>query len=36
MIIFDTPGLLDRRALTVMGLSVKPNSRNPIGMFARE
>jgi len=33
MIIFETPTLLDLRSLTVMGLSAKPDSHNPIGMF---
>lgn len=32
-IVHRTPGLLDLRSLTVMGLSVKPRSDNPIGMF---
>jgi hypothetical protein len=32
-IVHRTPGLLDIRAVTVMGLSVKPRSDNPIGMF---
>ena len=32
-IIHRTPGLLDIKALTVMGLSVKPTVDNPIGMF---
>jgi hypothetical protein len=32
-LIFETPGLLDLRSLTVMGLNAKPNARNPIGSF---
>lgn len=32
-IIFETPGLIDSRAFTVMGMSAKPNSSNPIGYF---
>lgn len=32
-IIHRTPGLLDLRAITVMGLSAKPGTDNPIGMF---
>lgn len=32
-IIHKTPTLLDIRALTIMGLSAKPNSTNPIGQF---
>lgn len=33
MFIFRTPGLLEFKALTVHGLSAKPNSTNPIGRF---
>lgn len=33
MIVHETPGLLDMQALTVMGLSAKPNTKSPIGMF---
>lgn len=33
MIVHETPGLLDIRALTVMGLSAKPGTKSPIGMF---
>jgi hypothetical protein len=33
MIVFDTPGLIDLRAFTLMGVSAKPNSTNPIGYF---
>lgn len=32
-IIHRTPGLLDVQAITVMGLSAKPNSTSPIGQF---
>lgn len=32
-ILFETPGLIDPRAFTTMGLSAKPNSTNPIGWF---
>jgi len=32
-IIHRTPGLLDIRAVTTLGLSAKPNSTNPIGKF---
>lgn len=32
-IVHRTPGLLDMQAITVMGLSAKPRSTNPIGMF---
>lgn len=32
-IIFQNPGLLDLRAVTTMGISTKPDSKNPIGMF---
>jgi hypothetical protein len=32
-IIFQNPGLLDLRAVTTMGISAKPDSRNPIGQF---
>lgn len=33
MIVFETPGLIDPRAFTTLGLSAKPNSQNPIGYF---
>ena len=33
MIIHQTPGLLDIRSITTMGLSAKPTTDNPIGMF---
>lgn len=32
-IIFRNPGLADLRALTTLGVNVKPNSTNPIGYF---
>lgn len=32
-IVFRTPGLIDLRAFTVMGMSAKPNASNPIGYF---
>jgi hypothetical protein len=32
-VVHRTPGLLDMQAITVMGLSAKPRSTNPIGMF---
>ncbi len=32
-IVFDTPGKIDMRSFTVMGLSAKPGSGNPIGKF---
>ena len=32
-IVHSTPGLLDLRAITTMGLSAKPSTANPIGMF---
>lgn len=32
-VVHVTPGLLDIRSITVMGLSAKPRSGNPIGMF---
>lgn len=32
-IVFVTPGLLDIRAFTVLGMHAKPNSTNPIGRF---
>ena len=32
-IVHRTPGLLDPQAITVMGLSAKPNSTSPIGQF---
>jgi hypothetical protein len=33
MIVFETPGLIDMRAFTLMGVSSKPNAGNPIGYF---
>lgn len=32
-IVFETPGLIDIRSFTLMGVSAKPNSANPIGYF---
>lgn len=32
-IVFETPGLIDVRAFTTMGISSKPNSDAPIGQF---
>jgi hypothetical protein len=32
-LVFETPGELDLRALTLMGTSAKPNSASPIGRF---
>jgi len=32
-VVFKTPGLIDIRSFTVMGLSSKPNSDSPIGKF---
>lgn len=32
-VVFETPGLLDVRAFTIMGAHAKPNSPNPIGFF---
>lgn len=32
-VVFETPGLLDTRSLTLMGVSAKPNSDTPIGYF---
>lgn len=32
-IVFETPGELDPRAFSLMGVSAKPNSRSPIGKF---
>ena len=32
-IIFETPGLIDLRAITTFGINSKPNSENPIGYF---
>lgn len=32
-VIHTTPGLIDPRAFTLMGVSAKPNTANPIGMF---
>lgn len=31
--VFDTPGLLDLRAITCIGVNTKPHSVNPIGFF---
>ena len=33
VVVFETPTLLDVRALTIMGAHAKPNSTNPIGYF---
>lgn len=33
MIVFTTPGLIDIRSFTMMGLSAKPSSDRPIGQF---
>jgi len=32
-VIFETPGLLDFKALTTFGMSAKPNTDSPIGFF---
>jgi hypothetical protein len=32
-IVFETPGLMDLRSLTLMGSSAKPNSTSPLGRF---
>jgi|GEM_PF-5123370 len=32
-LVFETPGLLDLRSLTLMGVSAKPGVEQPIGMF---
>lgn len=32
-IVFETPGLIDIRSFTLMGVTAKPNSANPIGYF---
>lgn len=32
-VVFETPGLIDLKAFTLMGVSAKPNSGNPIGYF---
>ena len=32
-VIFETPGLIDLRAFTVLGANAKPNSTSPIGYF---
>lgn len=32
-VVFETPGLLDLRSLTLVGVSAKPNSQSPIGYF---
>lgn len=32
-VVFETPGLIDVRAFTIMGAHAKPNSANPIGFF---
>ena len=32
-VVFETPGLIDVRAFTIMGAHAKPNSANPIGYF---
>lgn len=33
VVVFETPGLIDVRAFTIMGAHAKPNSPNPIGYF---
>lgn len=33
MVRFKTPGLLDIRSITIMGMNAKPNTVNPIGYF---
>lgn len=32
-VVFETPGLIDVRAFTIMGAHAKPNSKSPIGFF---
>jgi len=32
-VVFETPGLIDLRAFTIMGAHAKPNASNPIGFF---
>lgn len=32
-VVFETPGLIDVRAFTIMGAHAKPNTDNPIGFF---
>lgn len=32
-IVFETPGLLDLKAITTFGMNAKPNTKNPIGFF---
>lgn len=32
-IVFETPGLIDIRSFTTLGINAKPNSDNPIGQF---
>ena len=32
-VVFETPGLIDVRAFTIMGAHAKPNAPNPIGYF---
>jgi len=32
-LVFETPGLIDLKSLTMMGVSAKPNTTNPIGQF---
>lgn len=32
-VVFETPGLIDMRAFTIIGAHAKPNSTNPIGFF---
>jgi hypothetical protein len=32
-LVFETPGLIDLRAFTVMGFNAKPATENPIGYF---
>lgn len=32
-LVFDTPGLMDTRSITLQGVSAKPNTTSPIGYF---
>src|SRR5579859_4171333 len=32
-LVFETPSLMDLKSLTMMGVSTKPNTTNPIGSF---
>jgi hypothetical protein len=35
-VVFETPGLIDMRAFTMMGMSAKPATQSPIGyLFTR-